>query len=107
MGRLSMGVGIILFLIVLNLLLAFIQTGVASGTGFDNPCEGQNATQCGSEAASQSDFFDALFSVSVAAQPFGPDAPTVINLLAFIIMLTALSMAVLLIITSFIPTLSE
>lgn len=107
MGRLITGVVIILFLLVLNLLLAFIQTGAAEAEGFDQDCAGQNATECAEDAQSQGAFFATLFSVTVQAQPFGEDAPFILNLLAFIVMLTLLSTAVLLIVSSFIPTLSE
>lgn len=101
------GVLIILFLVILNLLLAFIQTGATTANGFDQDCSGQNATACAEEAQSQSAFFSTLFSVSVAAQPFGADAPTILNVLAFVIMLTLLSAAILLIVLAFVPLTSE
>lgn len=107
MGRLLSGVLIILFLIVLNLLLAFIQTGATTADGFDQDCAGQNATACAEEAQTQSTFFDTLFGVTVAGQPFGADAPTILNVLAFVIMLTLLSTAILLIVLAFVPLTAE
>jgi len=108
MGRLLTGVSIVLFLIVINLLLAFIQTGSTTAQGFSSGCSSsQNATACSADAADRADFFAALRSVTVQAQPFGADAPAIFNVVFFVVSITMLTTAILLIVSSFIPLLSE
>lgn len=104
MGRLITGVSIILFVLVINLLVAFITTGAATATPFEQDCSG-NATACSQDAASQASFFSTLKNAAV--NPLGDGTPEIISSLWFLIMITLLTTGILLVIFSAVPTLAE
>lgn len=103
MGRLTRGVLIILFVLVVGVLNAFIQTGAAATEGFEQSCTG-NATNCSNDAQNQADFFDTLFSAEVAELP---SAPPIVNILFLLVMVTLLSLGVLEAIFGVLPFYSE
>lgn len=102
MGRLVTGSLLILFFIVVNVLAAFITTGAESGSFTDSCTTSQNVTTC--EESGRESFFSAVADVSVS----GFDgAPVIVNVLWLLLGVFLLSMGVLLIVVSFIPTTSE
>lgn len=106
MGRLFTGVILILFVLVVNLFVAFIETGATSADGFDASCSG-NATQCQADAQGQAGFFSNLFDAAVS--PFDGEgaALDLINGVWLLVMITLLSLGVLLIVLSVVPLTSE
>lgn len=106
LSRLVTGVSIILFLVVIGLVFSLMAGDPATGSGF-TACEtvGQNATQCSSEAQGSSGFIDTVRDVGVPQAFDG--TPTEIVVLAAIILGTLLTVGILLIVFSFVPTTSE
>lgn len=104
MGRLISGISIILFVIVVGLFNAFVQTGTASGDGFGEDCSGDNATACAEDAQSRGDFLDTLRAATI--EPF-PGAPDFINTTWALVGITLLTAGILLVVFSFIPLTSE
>lgn len=96
------GVSIVLFLLVITTVMAFIRVGTASAETIPG-CGTGNATSC--ENVGRTTFFEAVRDVSVGN--IDDDAPPIINVLWLLIMATLLTAAVLLIVTSFVPLLSE
>lgn len=103
MGRLSRGVLIVLFVLVVGVLNAFVQTGAANQDAFEQPCSG-DATACSEDAQSQSSFFATLFSAEVATLP---DAPDIVNVLFLLIMVSLLSLGILEAVFGVLPFYSE
>lgn len=105
-----MGVSIILFVLFIGVLVGFVKTNIATfeagdSFGQDTECSsGQNATSCAEEALSSGTFFSQLFDAAVL--PFD-DVPAIFNVLWILVMVALLSMAVLLIVDSQVPLLSE
>lgn len=108
MGRLTTGVSIILFVLFVGVLVAFVKTDIVNfdseEDAFTTNCTEGNATSCSEEAQSSSDFFGQLFDATI--EPFD-DVPAIFNALWLLVMVALLSMAVLLIIDSQVPLLSE
>lgn len=102
--RLLAGVLIILFVLVANIMAAFIESGIANwdagaaeGSEFATCSEG-NYTDC--DNVGKTSFFTTLADVSFS----GFDgAPSIVNVLWLTTMGLLLTAAILLIVTSFIP----
>lgn len=102
MGRLLDGSLILLFYILVNVLAAFITSGAESGSFTDSCSTANNVTSC--ESGGRESFFDAVADVTVS----GFDgAPPIVNILWLLVGVFLLSLGVLLIVVSFIPTTSE
>lgn len=103
MGRLVSGSLIILFYIVMNVLTAYLITG-ANPDSFTDTCSTSNdVTTC--ESAGKAAFFSAVADVTVG--DFGEGTPAFVSLLWILVGVFLLSMGVLLVVVSFIPTTSE
>lgn len=95
------GVLIILFLLIVNILIAFISSGAAPTSEFSDCSESGTFEDC--DNVGKTSFFSALADVSFTGFP---DAPLIINALWLTTMGLLLSTAILLIVVSFIPTTS-
>lgn len=110
MGRLTDGVSILLFILFIGVFVAFVKTDVVAfdqqgSYGQETECPtGTNATECAETAQSSGTFFAELFEAAVL--PFD-DVPAIFNALWILVMVALLSMAVLLIVDSQVPLLSE
>lgn len=96
------GVMIILFVLVVNLLNAFIISGSTATTQLEGCTSSNNVTTC--ESQGKESFFDSLFGATF--MPFD-GAPVILNAVWAMVMLTLLSTGVLLIVLSFIPFTAE
>jgi hypothetical protein len=103
LGRLVTGISIVVFILVVNLVAVFIRTDAASTSSVPG-CGGEDdATEC--ENVGKTTFFEAVRDVSVGN--IDDDAPAIVNVLWLTVMAIMLTAAVLLIVTAFVPTLSE
>lgn len=104
------GAMIILFVLVVNVMAAFIGTDTATGTGsFSSACAsgGSNSTSnhADCEAQSKASFFSSVFGTTFTG--FGSEAPVIVNALWGLTMGILLTVGVLLIVLAFIPLTSE
>lgn len=101
-----MGATIILFILVSNLIGTFIKEGASTLTGPGDSCaSGQNATTCfSSSQGSSHSFVSEVLDVTFLGD-FGDGTPAILSAIWALTMTFLLAVAVLLIITSFIPTL--
>lgn len=100
-SRLLSGVLIILFLLVVNIVVAFVDSGVATSSNFSDCSEEATYEDC--DNVGKTSFFSALADVSFTGFT---GAPVVVNALWLTMMGLLLSTAILLIVVSFIPTTS-
>lgn len=119
-GRLSTGASIIGFVLLVNLLAAYVTTSIKSGqeatttnttyspnSGLDGSCSttrsgSSNVTTC--QATGKSSFFAAVAGTTFTGFE---GAPFIVNATWSLVMSLALTVAVLLIVSSFIPFLSK
>lgn len=95
------GVLIIVFLLVVNVLIAFVKLGVANTSEFSDCADAETYEDC--DNVGKTTFFSALADVSFT----GFDgAPPIVNAIWLSVMGLFLSAAILLIVLSFIPTTS-
>jgi hypothetical protein len=100
-SRLLSGVLIVLFLLIVNIVVAFIESGVASSSSFSS-CDSEGTYEdC--DNVGKTSFFSALADVSFTGFTGAPD---IVNAIWLTMMGLLLSTAILLIVVSFIPTTS-
>jgi hypothetical protein len=92
---------IVLFLLVVNILIAFIETGATDSASFAS-CEDE-ATYTDCDNVGKTSFFETLADVSFTGIT---GAPAIINAIWLTVMGLLLTTAILLIVVSFIPTTS-
>lgn len=98
------GAMIILFVLVVNVIAAFIGTDSATGTSAYGKCTTSNSNVTTCESVGKTNFFTAVADTTFTGFT---GAPSIINVLWGIFMGVLLTVAILLIVLAFIPTTSS
>lgn len=98
-GNIFAGAMIVLFVIIANLLTAFIQVGTTAQDGFTRCDDDGNVTVC--ESSGTGSFISAVADVTVSGLN---GAPLIFNALYVLVLAGLLVVGVVLIVSGFIPT---